>query len=52
MPKPVLPESATEVVASPEHERRLRRRDPVWPLTADAPNGVLGLYSRFWWPVG
>lgn len=26
MPKPVLPESSTEVVANPEHDRRLRRR--------------------------
>jgi hypothetical protein len=25
MPKPVSPESATEVVANPEHDRRLRR---------------------------
>ena len=53
MPKPVLPESATELVASPEHERRLRRCTiPVWPLTADAP--VLDLYSRFVvaWRVG
>jgi transposase-like protein len=26
MPKPVSPESTTEVVANPEHDRRLRRR--------------------------
>ena len=26
MPKPVSPESRTEVVANPEHDRRLRRR--------------------------
>jgi transposase-like protein len=26
MPKPVSPEHATEVVANPEHDRRLRRR--------------------------
>ena len=26
MPKPVSPERTTEVVANPEHDRRLRRR--------------------------
>ena len=29
MPKPVSPEKATEVVANPEHDRRLRRRFSV-----------------------
>lgn len=36
MPKPVSPESSSEVVANPEHDRRLRRR-----FSAEDKRGIL-----------